>query len=62
MDHRNMSTDEELAVYKAICRLPLRQDEIKTLMKRSEYKKHPRSSAHALLDRGFVHRAARRRA
>jgi len=35
MDQNEMSSEEELAVYKGICRLPLRVDEIKVLMKRT---------------------------
>lgn len=35
MNQHDMKTDEELAVYKAICRLPLRIDELEILVKKS---------------------------
>jgi hypothetical protein len=35
MNQHDMKSDEELAVYKAICRLPLRIDEIEILVKKS---------------------------
>jgi len=34
MDHRVMKTKEELAVYKAICRLPMQLDEMALLLKK----------------------------
>jgi hypothetical protein len=34
MDHRAMKTKEELAVYKAICRLPMQLDEMALLLKK----------------------------
>jgi len=35
MNQHDMKSDEELAVYKAICRLPLRIDELEILVKKS---------------------------
>ena len=34
MDQRQMKTKEELAVYKAICRLPMQLDEMTLLLKK----------------------------
>lgn len=35
MNQFELKTDEELAVYKAICRLPLRLDELEILVKKT---------------------------
>ena len=35
MNQYDIKTDEELAVYKAICRIPLRLDELEILVKKS---------------------------
>ena len=35
MNQYDLKTDEELAVYKAICRIPLRLDELEILVKKS---------------------------